>query len=89
MGDFEAVPLEVAAEPVERIAGRLEEARELANGLLFVLLVLVVGTLLVTATLVIGVVGSPVLAAGAGYLVVRRRRAAKQRAFAAFRPRVA
>jgi hypothetical protein len=85
MSDFEAVPLEAAAEPSDRFAGRLEEARFLASGLLFTAALVVVGTVLLAAALLVGVVGSPILAAGAGYLVFRHRRSARRRAVAAWR----
>jgi hypothetical protein len=86
MSDFEAIPLEAAEAPAEQFAGRLEEARAFASGLVFTAALVVVGTVLFTAALVIGVVGSPVLAAAAAYLIVRHRRAARQRAFAAWKP---
>jgi hypothetical protein len=86
MSDFEAIPLEAAEAPPEQFVTRLEEARYFASGLLFTAALVIVGTVLFTAALVIGVVGSPVLAAAAAYLVVRHRRAARQRAFAAWRP---
>ncbi|HEY6003094.1 MAG TPA: hypothetical protein VIV57_09470 [Anaeromyxobacter sp.] len=85
MSDFEAIPLEVADATSEQCAGRLEEARFFASGLLFTAALVVVGTVLLTAALVIGVVGSPILAAAAAYLLVRNRRSARQRAFAPFR----
>jgi hypothetical protein len=85
MSDFEVVRLVAADASRERCAGRLEEARAFASGLVFTAALVVVGTILLTAALVIGIVGSPILAAAAAYLVVRHRQAGRRRAFAAWR----
>jgi hypothetical protein len=81
MGDFEAVPLEAVEAPAQRISSRLAEARELASGLVLTAALVVVGTVLVTAALVVGVVGSPLLALAIGYVVVRHRRERRARAW--------
>ncbi|HET7824790.1 MAG TPA: hypothetical protein VFK90_05635 [Anaeromyxobacter sp.] len=79
MGDFEAVPLEAIEAPAQRISGRLAEVRELASGLVLTAALVVVGTVLVTAALVVGVVGSPLLALAIAYVVVRHRRERRPR----------
>ena len=85
MSEYEAVPLE-ATLPSQRAVGRMAEAKLFLSGLLFTVAVAVIGTALVTAALVIGVVGSPVIAAAVAYVVIRNRRAARERSFAAWRP---
>ena len=85
MSELDVVSLE-AAVPAQRVTGRMEEARLFVSGILFTAAVAVVGTLLVTVALVIGVVGSPIIAAVVAYVVVRNRREARQRAWAAWRP---
>lgn len=84
MSEYEAVPLE-ATLPAQRVSA-LTEVKLFLSGLLFTAAVAVIGTALVTAALVIGVVGSPVIAAAVAYVVIRNRRAARERAFAAWRP---
>jgi hypothetical protein len=79
MGDFEAIPLEAVEVPEQRIASRLAEAREFASGLVLTVALVVAGTVLVTAALVVGVVGSPILAVAIAYAIVRHRR--RQRAW--------
>jgi hypothetical protein len=82
MGDYEAVPLEAIETTAQPISGRLAEARELASGFVLTAALVVVGTVLVTAALVVGVVGSPLLAAAIAYVLVRNRRARRERALA-------
>lgn len=84
MSDFEAVPLEAAAFPAQRVT-KLAEARSFVSGILFTAAVAAVGTVLFTAALVIGVVGSPIIAAVVAYVIVHNRRLARQRAVAAWR----
>ena len=86
MSDFEAVPLEATAVPARRVAGRLVEAKNFVSGLLFTAAVAAAGTVLFTVALVIGVVGSPIIAAVVAYVVVRHRRTARERAVTAWRP---
>jgi hypothetical protein len=83
MSDFTAVPLEARAFPARRASTRIGEARLFVSGLLFTAMVALVGTFLVTVALVIGVVGSPVIAAVVAYVALRQRRAARERAWAA------
>lgn len=52
----------------------LAEAATLARGLLFLLSLIVLGTFLVAAALVVGVVGSPLVALAVGWLVWRHAR---------------
>ncbi len=83
MSDFTAVPLEARAFPVRRASTRIGEVRIFLSGLLFTVLVALAGTFLVAAALVIGVVGSPIIAAVVAYVALRQRRAARERAWAA------
>lgn len=82
MSDFTTVPLEARAFPVRRAATRIGEAKIFLGGLLFTLLVVLAGTFLVAAALVIGVVGSPIIAAAVVYVALRHRRAAREHAWA-------
>lgn len=86
MSDFEAVPLEAEAAPAQRVMGRLAEAKNVVSGVLFTAAVAAVGTVLITLALVIGVVGSPIIAAVVAYVVVRHRRSARERALTEWRP---
>lgn len=78
MSDFTAVPLDARAYPACRTS-RIVEARLFLGGLLFTAAVAVAGTALVVVTLVIGVVGAPIIAAALAYAVVRHRRGAGAR----------
>lgn len=82
MSDFTTVPLEARALPARRASTRIGEARIFLGGLLFTAFVTLAGTLLVAAALVIGVVGSPLIAAVVAYVALRQRRAARERAWA-------
>jgi hypothetical protein len=73
MGEFEAMELEAVAAPAQPFAGRVAEARELLTGLLVTAAIAAVGTVLLTAGLLVVVVGSPLLAVGLGYLALRGR----------------
>jgi hypothetical protein len=73
MGDFEAIQLEAVAAPAQSVAGRVAEAKEFLTGLLIAAAIAAVGTVLLTAGLLVVVVGSPLLAVGLVYLAVRSR----------------
>jgi hypothetical protein len=79
-----AVRLTIAP-PARRTPSRLTEARKLVSGVLFTVATVVAGTALLTALLVVGLVTSPIIAAVVAYLVVRHRRLARARTWAAVR----
>lgn len=85
MSEYEAVPLE-ATLPSQRALGRMAEAKLFLSGLLFTAAVVIVGAALCTAALVLCVVGAPLIAAVAAYLVIRSRRAARAHDWTAFKP---
>ncbi len=84
MSDFEAVPVEAVAVPAQRVTSRLAEVRNLVSGILFTAAMAAVGTVLFTVALVVGVVGSPIIAVVVAYVMVRHRR--RERAVTAWRP---
>ncbi len=85
MSEYEAVPLEAQALTARR-SSLLAEARNFVSGILFTAAVAAVGTVLFTAALVVGVVGSPIIAVVVAYAIVRHRRVARERALAGWRP---
>lgn len=82
MSEYEAVSVQAATIPARRVSG-LTDVRNFVSGLLFTAAVAAVGTLLFTAALVVGVVGSPVIAAIVAWVIVRNRRLARARAWTA------
>lgn len=72
MGDFEAIQLEDVTAPAS-VAGKVAEARELLSGLVMAAAIAAMGTVLLTAGLLVVVVGSPLLAVGLVYLALRGR----------------
>lgn len=86
MSDFTAVPLEARADSERRVTSRVADAKVFVSGLLFTAFVALAGTFLFTVALVIGVVGSPIIAAVVAYVVVRHRRLARERAWTAWGP---
>jgi len=81
MNDVTAVPCEARDLPAGVSSGLIADAKGFVSGLLFTAAIAVAGTFLVALTLVVGVVGSPVVAAVATYLVIRHRREARARAW--------
>ncbi len=79
MSDFSAIQLEARSLPAQMVSSSLREARSFVTGLLFTAAIAAVGTFLFTLALVIGVVGSPVIAAVLAFVLVRSRRAARIR----------
>jgi len=73
MGDFEAMELEAVSVPEPSMAGRLADAREFLTGLALAAAIAAAGTVLLTAGLLVVVVGSPLLAVGLVYLALRGR----------------
>ena len=82
MDDFTAVSLEAQPISDQLSTGWLDDARSFLTGFLFTAALTVLGAALVTVALVVGVVGSPIIAAAVAYVVYRSRRAARVRAFA-------
>lgn len=82
MSDFTTVPLEARAIAGRKAATRIGEVKSFLGGLLFAILVTLAGTFLVAVALVIGVVGSPFIAAAVAYVALRQRRASRERAWA-------
>jgi ABC-type dipeptide/oligopeptide/nickel transport system permease subunit len=81
MSEFRALELdESVAEQLS--TGWLEEARSFFSGFLLTVVMTVLGAALVTVALVVGVVGSPIIAAVVAYVIYRSRRAARVRAWA-------
>ncbi len=77
MDDMTAVryEAETVSEPLS--AGWVDGARTFFTGFLFTAVLTVLGAALVTVALVVGVVGSPVIAAVVAYAIYRSRRAAR------------
>lgn len=84
MSEYEAVSMEVAA-PARASSG-LAEARNFVSGILFTAAMAAAGTVVLTVALVIGVVGSPIIAVAVAYTIVRHRRVARERALSEWRP---
>jgi ABC-type dipeptide/oligopeptide/nickel transport system permease subunit len=82
MSEDRALGLEARTLPEELSTGWLDEARSFFTGFLFTAFVTVLGAALVTVALVVGVVGSPILAAVVAFVIYRSRRAARVRAWA-------
>jgi ABC-type dipeptide/oligopeptide/nickel transport system permease subunit len=81
MSEFRALELDEAVAQ-QLSTGWLEEARSFFTGFLLTAVMTVLGAALVTVALVIGVVGSPIIAAVVAYVIYRSRRAARVRAWA-------
>ncbi len=82
MDDYTAVPLEAQTLTAQLSTGFMAEARSFFTGFLLTAVLTVLGAALVTVALVVGVVGSPIIAAVVAYVIYRSRRAARVRAFA-------
>lgn len=80
MSEFPAVSLEARALPEQ--LSLVAEVRSFFTGFLFTAVLTVLGAALVTVALVVGVVGSPIIAAVVAYAIVQSRRAARVRALA-------
>lgn len=82
MDDFTAIPLEAQTLPEQVSATWLDAVRSYFSGFLFTAVLTVLGATLVTVALVVGVVGSPIIAAAAAYVIIRSRRAERVRVLA-------
>ncbi|HET8540455.1 MAG TPA: hypothetical protein VFL83_11345 [Anaeromyxobacter sp.] len=82
MDDFTAVRYEAQTLTDQISTGWLADARSFFTGFLLTGLLTVLGAALVTVALVVGVVGSPIIAAVVAYAIYRSRRAARVRAWA-------
>ena len=82
MDDFTAIPLEAQSLPEQLSTGVLSDARSFLSGFLFTAMLTVLGATLVTVALVVGVVGSPIIAAVVAYVIIRSRRAERVRVLA-------
>lgn len=80
MSEFPATSLEAQSLP-EQLSS-VAEARGFLSGFLFTAVLTVLGAALVTVALVVGVVGSPIIAAAVAYVIVQSRRSERVRALA-------
>jgi hypothetical protein len=81
MGDPTAVPLQIPELSAELASSWATRTKAFLGGLVFTAAVAFIGLSVVTVALVLGVVGAPVIAAAAGYVVLRQRRAQRAPAF--------
>ncbi len=86
MSDLTAAPLGARTESERVATSRVADVKSFVSGLLFTAIVALAGTFVFTAALVVGVVGSPIIALVVGHLLVRHRRLARERAWTGWRP---
>ncbi len=77
MDDLTAVRCEAETLTEQISTSWLDEARSFFTGFLFTVALTALGAALVTVALVVGVVGSPIIAAVVAYVIYRSRRAAR------------
>ncbi len=82
MPDINAIELQREV-PASLASSFYDEVRTFFTGALLTAAIAVIGTVVATLALTVGMVGSPIIAAAIAYAVVRRRRA---RAAPSFRP---
>ena len=82
MDDLSAVSFESQTISEELSTGWTVEARNFLTGFVLTVVTTMLGAALVTVTLVVGVVGAPLIAAGVAYVILRSRRAARVRVLA-------
>jgi hypothetical protein len=75
MNELTAAPCEAEVLPARVASGLVADARGFLAGMLFTSVLTLVGTFLVAAALLVGVVGSPLIAATVAWVVIRHRRA--------------
>ncbi len=77
MSDLSAVPFEAQSLPEQLSVSFLDDAQSFLGGFLFTALMTVFGAALVTVALVVGVVGSPIIAALLAYMIYGSKRGAR------------
>lgn len=82
MSDLTAASVQARADAERRATSRVADAKSFMSGLLFIAFVALAGTFLLAVALVVGVVGSPIIAAVVAWVVVHHRRVARERACA-------